>query len=204
MRSSVSDQPCGPKRCWTAISTLWQITQRMTSSQPGVFGISTSCAPAPKTKDTATSAAASARLRHIHLDGVDHVPAIAQAIERAAGGLHAAEAVGGARHDRVAAGGGVPRVFPLAPGVAVPVAGELAGGPRLAAIGGDVAASQITLAGPSPAPGGHAAGLKLGALGRAHDDGLHLERLQRVDLLVVVHARRRVVGLHVEAVELIR
>src|SRR4029453_10687534 len=90
MRSSVSDQPWGPKRCCTAISTLWQITQRMTSSQPGVFGISTSWAWA----DAAISVTASARLRHIHRDGVDHVPAIAEAVERAARGLHAAEAVG--------------------------------------------------------------------------------------------------------------
>src|SRR4051812_4743552 len=135
MRSNVSDQPCGPKRCCTAISTLWQIAQRMISSQPAVLGISTSCACATL---AATSAAASARLRHIHLDGVDDVPAVAQAVERAAGGLHAAEAVGGARHDRVAAGRGIEGVLPLAPRVAMPVAGELASRPRLAAVGGHV------------------------------------------------------------------
>src|SRR5436190_19374478 len=167
MRSSVSDQPCGPKRCCTAISTLWQITQRMISSQPGVLGISTSCAWAA---DAVASAAASARLRHIHLDGVDDVPAIAHAVERAAGGLHAAEAVGRAGHDRVAAGRRVPRVLPLAPGVAVPVADELAGRPRLAAVGGDVDAGQIALAGPGPAPRGHAPGRQPGTLGRTDDD----------------------------------
>src|SRR5947207_5643849 len=95
MRSSVSDQPCGPKRCCTAISTLWQIMQRMISSQPGVCGIATSWAGAGMTAAAAASAIASTRLRHIHLDGMDDVPAIAEPVERAAGRLHAAEAVGG-------------------------------------------------------------------------------------------------------------
>src|SRR5262244_3225642 len=177
MRSSVSDQPCGPKRCCTAISTLWQITQRMTSSQPGVFGISTSCAWAA---GVTTSAAASATLRHIHLHGVDDVPAVAQTIEGAAGGLHAAQAVRRARHDRVAAGGRIEGVLPLAPGVAMPVAREGAGGPRLAAVGGEVDAGEVTLAGPRPAPRGHAPRGELGALAGTDDERLHLERLQRV------------------------
>src|SRR4029453_12141234 len=159
MRSSVSDQPCGPKRCCTAISTLWQITQRMTSSQPGVFGISISCAwPA----GVATSAAASVRLRHIHLHGVDDVPAVAEAVERAAGGLHAAQAVRRARHDRVAAGRRIEGVLPLAPRVAMPVTRERPGGPRLAPVGRDVDAREVTLAGPRPAPRRHAPGRQPG------------------------------------------
>src|SRR5688500_14167406 len=133
IRSSVSDQPCGPKRCCTAISTLWQITQRMTSSQPGVLGISTSCARAGV---AATSAAANATLRHIHLDGMDHVPAVAEPVEGAAGRLHSPKAVGSTRHDGVVARHGVPRGFPLAPRVAVPRRHERAGRPRLAAVGG--------------------------------------------------------------------
>src|SRR5919108_4827801 len=113
MRSSVSDQPCGPKRCCTAISTLWQITQRMTSSQPGVLGISTSCAGAGDAAAVAASMIATDALRHIHLHGVDDVPPVAQAVERAARRPHPPEAVGGPPHDRVGAPGGIPGVLPL-------------------------------------------------------------------------------------------
>src|SRR5688572_5797965 len=163
IRSRVSDQPWGPKRCCTAISTLWQITHRMTSSQPGVRGMSTSWAnaTAPVAR---TRAIARTVLRHIDLDGVDHVPAIPEPVEGSAGRLHAAEAVGGACHDRVGARAGVPVVLELPPRVAVPRAGEPARRPRLAAVGGDVDASQLALARPCPTPDGRAPGRQLRAL----------------------------------------
>src|SRR5213594_4182101 len=133
IRSSVSDQPWGPKRCCTAISTLWQITQRMTSSQPGVFGIGASCAPTGATAAVSATANASA-LRHIDPDRMDDVPAIAEPVERARRRLDPPEAVRRARHQRVATGRGVPVGLPLAPRVAVPRRHEAAGAPRLAAV----------------------------------------------------------------------
>src|SRR5688500_3162339 len=208
MRSSVSDQPSGPKRCWTAISTLWHIRQRMTSSQPGVCGSCVSCAgAAPPTAVVSASPAASTRARglcDIDLHGVDDIPAVAEAVPGPGGGLDAAQTVSGARHERVAAPLRIPVELPASPRIAVPRSGEPAGGPGPPTVGGDIDARQLAFTGPGPPPDRDATRLsELGAVGRLDDERLHLERLERVDLLVVVHARRRVVGLHVEAVELI-
>src|SRR6266571_1267440 len=180
MRSSVSDQPLGPKRCCTAISRLWQITQRMTSSHPSVWGIGDGCArtddaPSPTATPSPTSAAASSASRHIDLDGVDDVPAVAEAVRRAASRLHAPETVAGPRHHREGAGLRVPVGLELPPRVALPRPGEPARGPRLSAVGGDVDPRELALARPRPAPDGDAAGCELGALGGPDDQRLDLE-----------------------------
>src|SRR6266545_3739848 len=113
----------------------------MTSSQPGVWGIGAACArasrgaAAARTPTTSARAAAPSPLCDIHLDGVDHVPAVAEAVPRAARRLDASEAVGGARHHGVGAGRRLPVVLPLPPRVAVPRADELPGLPTLAAVG---------------------------------------------------------------------
>src|SRR5688572_33441588 len=109
MRSMMAPQPTGPCRCCTAISTLWQITQRLTpSTHPSVCGIGC-CALAARPRAPAATApakitrAARRRLRNVDFDRMDDVPAVTERVEGASGGLDAAEAVGGARHHRVAA-----------------------------------------------------------------------------------------------------
>src|SRR5687768_9871534 len=181
MRSSVSDQPSGPKRCWTAISTLWHIRQRMTSSQPGVCGRLVSCAgAAPPTAVVIASPAASATARglcDIDLHGVDDIPPVAEPVPGPGGGLEAAKTVGGARHERVAAPFRIPVELPASPGIAVPRSGEPAGGPRPSTVGGDVDARQLTFTRPGPAADRDPTRLsELGAVGGLDDERLHLER----------------------------
>src|SRR5687767_6034699 len=114
MRSMITPQPIGPWRCCTAISTLWQITQRLTTRiHPSVCGMG-SCAiaarpaaPAATAPAKIARAAATLRLRNVDFDRVDHVPAIAERVEGAGGGLDAPETVGRARHHGVAARRGV-------------------------------------------------------------------------------------------------
>src|SRR3989442_11799375 len=114
MRSMRALQPGGPWRCCTAISTLWQITQRLTTrSQPSVCGSGARAAaariwgrprfdtPKPATVAAMSVAAARPRLGHFDLDGVDDIPAIAERIGRAARRLDPAQAVRRPRHERV-------------------------------------------------------------------------------------------------------
>src|SRR5688572_21209813 len=122
MRSMITPQPIGPWRCCTAISTLWQITQRLTTRiHPSVCGMGSwaiaarPAAPAATAPAKIARAAATLRLRNVDFDRVDHVPAIAERVVCPRNGLDAAETVGGARHQRVAACRRVPVEFPFPP-----------------------------------------------------------------------------------------
>src|SRR5688572_5555231 len=116
------------------------MTQRLTTrTHPSVCGMGC-CASATRPKAAVATPAKTARtaamrrLRNVDFDGVDDVPAVAERVEGARGGLDAAETVRRARHHRVAPRGRVPVEFPFPPGVAVPPADELTGLPRLSPV----------------------------------------------------------------------
>src|SRR5215475_10969698 len=125
------------------------MTQRLaTRIQPSVWGIAAwACAvetagvarKAPSAAPpTSQRAAAVVTSRHIDLHGVNHVPAVAERVERARGRLDAPETVRRARHERVRPGRRVPAVLPLPPRVAARCAGERLWLPCLTAVAGDV------------------------------------------------------------------
>src|SRR3990172_6344664 len=145
MRSRMTSHPARSWRCWATISRLWQMMQRPDTSSrffpggSGLFWAADRSAAQPSRTPTASAPPSSAAvLRHIDPYGVDHVPAIALRIRRAARRLHAAQRVRRAGHQGLRAALGVPGELPAPPGVAVLVAAEPRGDPALAAVGGDV------------------------------------------------------------------